>query len=169
EQVRLNALFEGDQLQAGREYEFIRRTADRLGIDIGQLADEYTKFTAATKGTVIAGAESRRIFLRVAEAGRVNSLSMADMSGIFRALIQIASKGKVQLEELSGQLGDRLPGALQIMADGLGITVDELLKMTKEGQVSSAALSDFADNLEERYGDRLPDALKTTSATLGRF
>jgi len=168
-QSRLNALYGGDQMQAAQEYEFIQRQANRLGIDIGDLADQYTKFTAATKGTVIAGEESRRIFLRVAEAGRVNGLSMDDMSGIFRALVQIASKGKVQLEELSGQLGDRLPGALQIMADGLGITVEELLKMTKEGEVSSSALSAFADNLEERYGDALPDALKNTSAVLGRF
>ena len=168
-QSRLNALYNGDALKAGEEYEFIQRQANRLGVDIGALADEYTKFAAATKGTVLAGEETRRIFLRVAEAGRVNGLSIDDMSGIFRALIQIASKGKVQLEELSGQLGDRLPGALQIMADGLGITVEALLDLTKKGEVSSSALSAFADNLEERYGAALPDALKTTGAALGRF
>jgi len=168
-QIRLTALYSGDTAKAGAEFEFISRTADRLGIDIGELADEYTKFSAATKGTVLAGQKTRDVFLRVAEAGRVNGLSMADMSGIFKALTQIASKGKVQLEELTGQLGDRLPGALQIMADGLGITTEELLELTKKGEVSSSALANFADNLAERYGEALPAALKTTSAEIGRF
>lgn len=168
-QIRLNALFNGDKSKAAQEFEFIRREADRLGVDIGVLAEEYTKFAAATKGTNLAGEETRRIFLKIAEAGRVNGLSLEDMQGIFRAVIQIASKGKLQLEELQGQLGDRLPGALQIMADGLGITVAELQKMTKAGEVGSDALSKFADNLEERYGSALPEALKQTSAVVGRF
>ena len=168
-QVRLNALYNGDTAKAGEEFDFISRQADRLGIDIGELADEYTKFSASTKGTILQGQKTREIFMRVAEAGRVNGLSMADMSGIFKALTQIASKGKVQLEELTGQLGDRLPGALQIMADGLGITTEELLELTKKGEVSSSALGAFADNLAERYGSALPAALKTTSAEIGRF
>lgn len=168
-QVRLNALYGGDKGKAAAEFEFIRREADRLGVDIGVLAEQYTKFAAATKGTNLAGEETRRIFLKIAEAGAVNNLSLEDMEGIFRAVIQIASKGKVQLEELQGQLGDRLPGALQIMADGLGITVAELQKMTKAGEVGSDALSKFADNLQERYGNALPEALKQTSTVIGRF
>lgn len=168
-QVRLQSLTGGNIQAAGEEFEFVRRTATRLGIDIGLLADEYTKFAAATKNTVIQGKSTRDIFMRVAEAGRVTGLSMDDMSGIFRAIIQIASKGKVQLEELSGQLGDRLPGALQIMADGLGVTTEELLSMTKEGQVSSAALLNFAIQLDKRYGEQLPAALKKTAAQMGFF
>lgn len=168
-QVRLNALYDGDQSKAAKEFDFIRRTANRLGVDIGVLADEYTKFAAATKGTVLQGTETARVFTKIAEAGRVNNLSLQDMQGIFRAVIQIASKGKVQLEELQGQLGDRLPGALQIMADGLGITVQELQALTKEGKVSSDALSKFADNLEKRYGSALPNALRQTSAQIGFF
>lgn len=168
-QVRLGALFDGDMNKAGEEFDFVRRTADRLGIDIGELADQYTKFAAATKNTSLEGEKTREVFMRIAEAGRVNNLEFTDMQGIFRAVVQIASKGKVQLEELQGQLGDRLPGALQIMADGLGITVAELQGLTKEGSVSASALANFADELEKRYGDRLPDALKTTAASLGRF
>lgn len=167
-QVRLKSVF-GDTAKAGVEFDFIRREANHLGVDIGVLADEYSKFAAATQNTNLQGGETRRIFLAVAEAGRVQGLSLDDMTGIFKALQQIVSKGHVQLEELSGQLGDRLPGALQIMADGLGITVADLLKLTKQGQLSSDALSAFADNLELRYGKDLPDALKTTSAEIGRF
>lgn len=163
---RLNAVFDGNQAQVGQELDFIRRNADRLGVEFGQLADEYTKFAAATKNTNLQGEETRRIFISVAEAARVNKLSTEDLEGVFRALTQIASKGKVQLEELTGQLGDRLPGALQIMADGLGVTTQELLDMTKNGEVTSDALSGFADEQDRRFGSQLPAALKSTTTLI---
>jgi tape measure domain-containing protein len=168
-QSRLGAVFDQDEQRTGQELDFIRRNADRLGISFGQLANEYTKFAASTKGTNIEGQRTRDIFIAVAEAGRVNKLSFEDMSGIFKALTQIASKGRVQLEELSGQLGDRLPGALKIMADGLGVTTAELLEMTKQGEVTSDALLGFADELRERYGPQLAASLQTTTTELGRL
>lgn len=168
-QSRLGALFEGDNEKVGQELDFIRRNANRLGIEFGSLADEYTKFAASTKNTNLEGEETRRIFISVAEAARVNKLSFEDLQGVFRALTQISSKGKVQLEELTGQLGDRLPGALQIMADGLGVTTEELLAMTKEGEVSRDALSGFADELERRYGPQLAQSLLSTTTALGQL
>lgn len=168
-QSRLGALFEGDNEKVGQELDFIRRNANRLGIEFGALADEYTKFAASTKNTNLEGAETRRIFISVAEAARVNKLSFEDLQGVFRALTQISSKGKVQLEELTGQLGDRLPGALQIMADGLGVTTEELLAMTKEGEVSRDALIGFADELTRRYGPQLAASLLSTTTALGQL
>ena len=168
-QSRLGALFQGDVVRQGQELDWVRRNADRLGIEFGTLADEYTKFSAATKKTVLEGERTREVFLRIAEAGVVNKLSMDDMAGIFRAVIQIASKGKVQLEELQGQLGDRLPGAVQILADGLGITVQELQDLTKNGEVSSAALVNFASELEKRYGPQLAASLTGSQVALGQL
>ena len=168
-QSRLGALYNGDEKKVGQELDFLRRNADRLGIEFGQLADEYTKFAASTKGTNLEGAETRRIFISVAEAARVNKLSFEDLQGVFKALTQVASKGKVQLEELTGQFGDRLPGALQIMADGLGITTAELLDMTKEGELTAEALSNFANELDKRSGGQLAKSLLTATTLMGRL
>lgn len=168
-QSRLGAVFNQDQDRVGQEIDFIRRNADRLGVEFGQLADEYTKFAAATKGTNLEGENTRKIFLAVAEAARVNKLQFEDVQGVFRALTQIASKGRVQLEELSGQLGDRLPGALKIMADGLGVTTEELLDMTKKGEVSADQLVKFAEELERRYGPQLAAALQSTTTQMGQL
>lgn len=166
---RLVAVNQGDMGAVGADLDFIRRNADRLGIQFGVLANEYTKFSAATQKTVIEGKATRDIFLSIAEAGRVNKLSLDDMGGIFKAVTQIASKGKFQLEELSGQLGDRLPGALNILADGLGVTTEELLDMTKKGEVMSDKLVNFADELDKRYGGALAASLKTTTTALGQL
>lgn len=168
-QSRLRVVTDGDQGAQAQELDFVRRNAERLGIEFGLLANEYTKFAIATKNTNLQGKDTRDIFLSVAEAGRVAKLQFSDMQGIFRALTQIVSKGRVQLEELSQQLGDRLPGALQLMADGLGISVAELTDLTKKGEVSSDALVGFANRLDEVYGAQLQNALKTTTTSLGRL
>lgn len=166
---RLNVVFQGDDLAVTNELDFLRRNAERLGIEFGALAQEYTKFAIATQGTNLEGAETRRIFISVAEAARVNNLTLDQLQGTFVALTQIVSKGSVSMEELRQQLGDRLPGAIQIMAAGLGVGTDELIKMIEQGQVSSDALSSFADELDRRFGDQLPESLETTNAALGRF
>ena len=164
---RLNVVMGGDQTKTGEELDFIRRTAERLGIEFGALAQEYSKFAVATEGTNLEGANTRKIFVAVAEAARVNKVSMEEMAGTFVALTQIVSKGAVQMEEVRQQLGDRLPGALQLMADGLGVTTAELIKMMEQGQVSSDALIGFADELTRKFGPQLAGSLNTVSANMG--
>jgi tape measure domain-containing protein len=166
---RLNVVFEGDDFAVTEELDFLRRTANRLGLEFGTLANEYTKFAVATKGTNLEGEKTRKIFLSVAEAARVNKISNEQMGGIFVALTQIVSKGTVQMEELKQQLGDRLPGALQIMADGLDVSTTKLIKMLEAGEVTSDALIGFADTLDERFGPSLGAALRTTTTEIGKF
>lgn len=166
---RLNVAFKGDQGRLGQELDFIRRNADRLGIEFGSLATEYSKFAIATQGTSLEGEKTRKIFISVAEAARVNKSSFDELRGVFTALTQIVSKGAVQMEELRQQLGDRLPGALQLMADGLGVTTAKLIKMMENGEVTADALVPFADELTRRFGPGLAAALKSTTTALGQF
>lgn len=168
-QSRLGVAFDGDAGRVSTELDFLRRTSDRLGISLGVLATEYSKFNIAAKNTSLEGEAARKIFVSVAEAARVNRSSTAEMAGVFTALTQIVSKGAVQMEELRQQLGDRLPGALKIMADGLGKSTAELIKMMEQGQVTEAALIPFANELDRRFGPGLAESLGSTSVALGRL
>jgi tape measure domain-containing protein len=168
-QSRLNVATGGDQEKTAKELDYLRRTADRLGISFGTLATEYSKFSIATKDTNLEGANTRKIFTAVAEAARVNRSSTQEMAGVFTALTQIVSKGAVQMEELRQQLGDRLPGAIKLMADGLNVGTDELIKMMEQGEVTAEALVPFAEELQEKFGSGLPDALESVSAAIGRL
>lgn len=170
-QSRLNVAFQdqGGPAQSAKELEFVRRTSERLGIQFGVLASEYGKFALSTQGTDLAGAATRKIFIAVAEAARVSKVSVEDMKGVFTALTQIVSKGAVQMEELRQQLGDRLPGAIQLMADGLGVSTAQLLKMMEAGEVTSKALIGFADKLQQKFGPGLALALSGTEAQIGNL
>lgn len=165
---RLTAVNDGDLTKISADLDFIRRTANRLGVEFGVLADQYSLFAAATRGSAIEG-DTRGIFLALVESARVNKLPLEQLEGALKALGQIASKGSVQMEELRGQLGDRLPGALQIMADGLGMSTAEMIKLMEQGQLSSDSLSNFARELNSRFGGSLENALNTSTTALGAF
>ncbi|MGV8864980.1 MAG: tape measure protein [Pseudomonas sp.] len=170
-QSRLGAVFKQDTAAVAREIDFLRAQSDRLGISFGTLAEEYGKFTVAADSANFTVADTRKIFLSVAEAGRVNKLSMEQMSGVFLALTQMISKGKVSSEELRRQLGDRMTGAFNIFADAIGVTTAQLDEMMKKGEVIAdrSTLLKFADELSKRFGPQLSSSLDTVTADLGRF
>ena len=170
-QNRLGAVFAQNQQLVANELNFVERQAARLGIEFGTLSDQYSKFAVSAQAANISGEDTRKIFLSIAEAGRVNKLSLEDMNGIFLAVTQMIQKGRVSSEELRQQLGERLPGAVNIFADALGVTTEELSKMLEQGEVlaNSDTLLKFADQLNKRFGPQLAAALQSTSTEIGKF
>lgn len=170
-QNRLGAVFKQDGGRIAQELKFLEGTAARLGIEFGVLSDEYAKFAIAADAANFSNESTRKIFLSVAEAARVNKLSLENTQGVFLALQQIISKGKVSSEELRRQLGDRLPGAFNIFADAIGMTTAELDKALQQGEVFATqdTLLKFADQLTERFGGQLPKALQSVTTEIGKF
>lgn len=169
---RLNVVFDGDNALVGKELDFIRRNSERLGLEFGSLAQEYTKFAVATKGTNLEGAKTRKIFLGIAESARVNKLTTEQTKRAFTALTQIASKGVVQMEELRQQLGDSIPGAIQKFAKSVGYGTDELgafFKAVTDGEISSDSLVNFAKVLQDEAGPQLEKALDQNTAKIDKF
>lgn len=161
--------FGGDKNKAAQEFEFVKKVANDLGLDLKSLANDYAQLTVSTVGTNLEGQRTRDIFMSVAKASRVLNLSADDTSGIIKALTQIVSKGTVMSEELRGQIGERLPGALQLMANGTKITTKELLKLMEQGKLSSEALVNFARALSEKVGPGTEDASKRAAASVERL
>ena len=160
----------GSSAAAKAELGYIREEADRLGLGVLALADDYTKLVAASKGTSLEGQKTRDIFTAVAEAGRVLNLSEADVSGALRSIQQMMSKGNVQAEELRGQLGERLPGAFQMAARSMGVTDAQLNKMLENGEVLAAdLLPKLAVEIRKTFGPGVEDAADNAAAAFGRF
>ena len=80
------------------------------------------------------------------------------------------SKGTVNAEELKGQLGDRLPGALAIMALATGNTTAKLMKLMETGQLMAAdVLPKFATQLDKSIGADAVNGIDSTTASLNRL
>lgn len=160
----------GSTEAAFEEMRFLRREAERLGLEIGTLTDNYVSLVAASKGTALQGKATREIFIAAAEASRVYGLSAQQTGRVLAALQQIMSKGAVQAEELRGQLGDALPGAFQIASRAMGVTTAELGKMLEKGQVlADDFLPKFAKELRNAVAPGVEEAIGGSAAAFARM
>jgi tape measure domain-containing protein len=151
---RLNKSYqsiEGSSGGAKEQLEFIYKTSQDLGLSFMSTAESAKTFFASAKGTSLEK-DMNKIFTSVSQAGTAMSLSSEQMQGVFLALGQMISKGKVQAEELRGQLGERLPGAFRIAADAMGMTIAELDKFMADGELTAEdLLPKLADALTNKF------------------
>lgn len=160
----------GDAAKGAAEFEYARSEAQRLGISLESSTYSFAKLTAATRGTILAGQETRDIFTAVAEASRVLNLGAEQTTGAFRAIEQMVSKGTVQAEELRGQLAERIPGAFQLTASAMGVTTEELNGMLERGEVlATDMLPKLADELKKLYSGPAANAAELPAANFARL
>jgi tape measure domain-containing protein len=149
---------------------FLSEVAVNYGGDLLTLSERYIKFRAAAQQSNMSAAETQKIFDSMSKAAGTLGLKTDELSGVYLALEQMISKGKVTTEELRRQLGERLPGAFGIMANALGVTIPQLDKMLKKGEVlSKDALPKFADAIEKAYGIESLKKIDTLAAAQGRM
>lgn len=154
---------------ARQQLEFVRQTSMELGQEFYSSAEAAKTFFAAGQGTSLSG-QLNQIYTGFSKAGAALALSSDDMQGIFLALGQSMSKGKVQAEELRGQIGERLPGAFQIAAKAMGVSTAELDKMMADGKLlTDDLLPKMAQALEDRYGKAAESAADTVQAAINRM
>lgn len=159
---RLNKAFTeiaGSTAAANKEFDFLHKTADDLDQNFYELAESYRGILAASKDTVLAGQATKDIFIGITKAGATLGLTSDQISGALNAVQQIMSKGKVQAEELRGQLGERLPGAFNLAAEAMGVTTAELNKMLDDGKVlAEDLLPKLGVLLRQRYSGSVDEA-----------
>jgi len=160
----------GSSAAARGEMAFLERQTDRLGLNLREAARGYMQITAAAQGTTLAGKGTREIFTAITEAATVLRMSADQTRGALRVVGQIMSKGKVQAEELRGQLGERLYGAFQLAARGMGVQTAELDKMLVHGKLASEDfLPKFAAEIRKTFAEGVPEASRSAQAEMNRF
>jgi tape measure domain-containing protein len=110
-----------------------------------------TRLTAAVKGAGGQVSDAELVFKNVTSAIKATGGSAEDVDGAITAMVQVFSKGKVSAEELSGQLGERLPGAVTKFAQANEMTLPELQKALEQGQVGLNELMNFIVQLGDEY------------------
>lgn len=153
----------GGMAQFAENQRFLLEMAKKYGLEINALTGNYAKFTAAASISGMSLMDQRKIFESVSRAVTAFGMSADDSNGVFLALSQMMSKGKISSEELRLQMGERLPVALQAMAKAAGTSVAGLDKLMKQGKLMSAdVLPKFADALNEMIPNVDTDNLETS-------
>lgn len=147
----------------------ITELSDKLGVSLQASKEGFKILSGALKGTELES-NAQQIFGGVMTAGAAMRLSNEQIEGAYLAVSQIASKGKVQAEELRGQLGERIPGAFGIAARAMNVTQAELNKMLETGQVTAQDfLPKFAAELEKTFGGLAAKVADGPAASMERF
>lgn len=118
--------------------------ADKLGTSFLSSAKNYQQFSAAVMNTSLEF-QKDKIFEGITLGLATRGANSQQQDRALLAITQIASKGRVSMEELNSQLGEAMPGALQIAARAYGVTSQEFIKLIESGSVASDEfLSKFA-------------------------
>lgn len=155
---------------AKRATDFIKNLANNTGVDQIETLSSFAKFSAGADDMNTDQKES--LFSNVIGTSRLMGLNTEEINGILKAFEQMASKGKIQAEELRGQLGDRMAGAFQLFARSLGMTTEELDKAMKDGKVLS---KDVLPKVSAEMGNMIAKAggwekiINSTQTQLGRL
>lgn len=160
----------GSAAEAAKNQEFLAKTITDYKLPIEASTSGFKQLAASMMGTKLQGQATRDIFDGVSVAATAMNLSGEQVNGTYLALGQMMSKGKVQAEELRGQLGERLPGAFLIAARAMGVTQAKLNKMLEQGEViSDVFLPKFAAELKRTFEGALPDAINSLQANMNAF
>jgi tape measure domain-containing protein len=160
----------GDAQQTASSFRFLSEITNDYGVELVATSQRWIKFLAAAKQSGITLLETENIFRSMTKAAGVLGLKTDELTGVYLALEQMLSKGKVTTEELRRQLGERLPGAFGIMAASMGVSLTALDKMLKKGQVLSAeVLPGFARAVELAYGIDSTTKVDTLTAAQNRL
>lgn len=160
----------------GRNLEFVRKTAQEVGVDVTEFGQAYAKMLQATKDVKGLGlADKEKMFRDLSIYMRTIGSSADDQQGIFRALTQMFTKGKVQAEELLQMAERGVPAAIEIKKaaiEGLKMTEKQFELAQKKGELDPAKLLPIMSaNLAKLAQDSgaYEKALQTSATAQQRF
>lgn len=155
----------GSSAAASDQIEFLRNTAQKAGVSVSDISGAFIKFAASAQSANIPMSTTNGLFSALTKSAATLGLSGDKVADMLNALGQMAGKGVVQMEELRGQLGDSLPGALPKVAKGLGITVAEMEKLARNGELLASEVFPALQRVLEEGGGEVD----TISAKWSRF
>ncbi len=161
----------GGSAEVGAEsFEFVKRISKEMGLVFLDTASAFSGFEAAALRSGLTFGQVKKVFEDISTAAVAMHLPAERTKLVFLALEQISSKGVVSMEELRRQLGDSLPGALEIGARAMKMNTAEFMNMVKKGEVlSKDFLPKFAEQVKKEYGGSFEEATKMAQASFNRF
>jgi tape measure domain-containing protein len=167
----------GSASAAADANEFILAAVEKYSIPLQSARDGFTKLFASMEPAGFAAGEIQNLFLGISKAAATYGLSADKVDRVNYAFAQMASKGQVMSEELKGQLGDVLPGAMGIFAEAAGFKgPDAIQKFGKaledgvyKGSKMRELLRNVADGMNKEFGPGAEGAAKTFQGAMNRM
>ena len=131
----------------------IQSVSDELNVPILDATKQFTQLSASVLGAGGNLKDAEVVFRGVSEAIKATGGDAEDIKSGIRAMAQIFGKGKVSAEELSGQLGERLAGAVVKFAEANNSTLADLQKDLRDGVVDLNKVINFTKRISKDHRD----------------
>ena len=139
--------------KGAKNMQFLSELADHAGQSLLGLEQAYRRYAPSA---ILAGASQEAInksFKDFAELGTILHLPEDKLNSLFLALDQMFAKGVVQSEEIKKQLGNVLPGAVEVGAKAMEMTPSAFMNaMSKNLVIAKDFIPKFAKVYRETFG-----------------
>jgi len=142
-----------DQVTFEEGLRIITETSKNLNVPIAASTKQFTTLAASVLGSGGTIKDAEEVFTGVSNAIKATGGNAEDVQSAIRAMSQIFGKGKVSAEELQGQLGERLAGAVVKFAEANGSSLQKLQKDLRDGTVGLDQVIKFAKKLNIDFAD----------------
>ncbi|MGL5013812.1 MAG: tape measure protein, partial [Bacteroidales bacterium] len=126
--------------ETASKIQFIRDEAYRLGLDLKTAAQGFVQMSVAAKEIMSSG-QTQELFTGLSEYSTALGLDQFRFEKALLGFTQIANKGQLMSEEVKNQIGEQLPGALDLFRkaasefSGKELTTPEFFKMMEKGEL----------------------------------
>jgi tape measure domain-containing protein len=163
--------------EAADSSQFILDIVDKYNTPLQSARDGFVKLYASMQPAGFSGDEIRDLFLGISQTAATFGMSADKVDRVNYAFAQMASKGQVMSEELKGQLGDVLPGAMAIFAEAAGFKGPEAItkfsKALEDGAYKGGAMKVLLTNvgsiMRKEFGPGAEGAARTFQGVMNRM
>lgn len=145
---------------------FVDNLAARFNVPLDSARQGFVKLYASMEPAGFKQGQIENLFTGISKAAAAFGLSSDKVDRVNYAFAQMASKGQIMSEELKGQLGDVLPGALGLFAEAAQMTIPEFSKAMEDGAFKGKAMEQVLDNVSILLNNKFSKAASGAAKTL---
>lgn len=139
-----------------KELLFVDNVQRAFGLNLETTRTGFTRLYASMAPANFDSGSIEKLFTGISAATAALQLTPDKAERVTYAFSQMASKGQIMAEELRGQLGDVLPGALSIFAKAAGMSIKDFSKAMEDGEFTGnrfrEVFAKVSDELLNRFG-----------------
>ena len=163
--------------EARASNELLLGLMERYNVPLQSARDGFTKLYASMAPAGFSGDEIRDLFTGITKAAATFGMSADKVDRVNYAFAQMASKGQVMSEELKGQLGDVLPGAMALFAEAAGFegpkAIQDFSAALEDGAYKGEAMVALLKNvtivMNKEFGPGAEGAARTFQGVMNRM
>ena len=163
--------------EAAASNRLILDLVEKYNVPLQSARDGFTKLYASMAPAGFSGDEIRNLFTGITQAAATFGMSADKVDRVNYAFAQMASKGQVMSEELKGQLGDVLPGAMALFAKAAGFegpkAIQDFSAALEDGRYKGEAMVALLKNvgvvMKQEFGPGAEGAALTFQGVINRM